>query len=69
MASARALTGGDLMRGNRKGQGMLEYIIIIAVVLAAILVFANGGFETAMGSIYSQTGNQMNNISQNIKLQ
>ena len=57
------------MKRNRKGQGMLEYIIIIAVVLGAILVFANNGLRTAMGSIFSNTGNAMNTAATNIRVQ
>lgn len=48
---------------------MLEYIIIIAVVLAAILVFANGGLSGAMKTIFSNTGNTMNSMAGNIKVQ
>ena len=31
------------MRLNRTGQGMLEYIIILAAVLLAIVTFVSGG--------------------------
>ncbi len=36
------------MKLNRRGQGMLEYIVILAAVLAAVIAFAGGDLRTTM---------------------
>ena len=40
------------MKRNRRGQGLLEYIVILAAVLTAIIAFVNngasGGFRDTM---------------------
>lgn len=33
------------MKRTRKGQGMLEYIVILAAVITAVIAFAGGGFR------------------------
>ena len=36
------------MSRNRKGQGMLEYIVVLAAVLLAIIAFSTSGFQTTI---------------------
>ena len=56
------------MKRTEKGQGMLEYIIIFAVVLAAIIAFANGGFRASVDKVFTGTQKAMHSASANIAI-
>ena len=50
----------DKIKSSEKGQGMVEYALIIAFV-AAIAIFAlNGGLKTAVSSAFSNAASQVN---------
>lgn len=57
------------MRRNRKGQGMLEYIIIITVILAALFAFSGGTLKTAVGKMLDSSANQVDSAAGKIKTQ
>lgn len=54
--------------GNPKGQATIEYILVIAVVIAAMLIFAseNGIFQSALNAIYDTNINSMINMAERI---
>ena len=50
----------DKIKSSEKGQGMVEYALIIAFV-AAIAIFAlNGGLKQAVSSAFSEAASQVN---------
>lgn len=49
----------DKIKASEKGQGMVEYALIIAFV-AAIAIFAlNGGLKDAVTSAFTQAANEV----------
>lgn len=54
--------------GTRGGQSTIEYILIVAGVLAAVLVFLgnNGIFQNAFNAIYDTNINSMLNMAERI---
>ncbi|VAX37507.1 hypothetical protein MNBD_UNCLBAC01-563 [hydrothermal vent metagenome] len=51
------------LKRKKKGQSTVEYIILVAGVLAAILVFVPGIFSTSFNAALSSAANQMTNFS------
>lgn len=54
--------------GNREGQSTIEYILIVAGVLVAVLVFLgnNGIFQNALNATYDTNINSMLNAAERI---
>ena len=54
--------------GNREGKSTIEYIIIVAGVLAAVLIFLsnNGIFQNALNATYDTNINSMLNVAERI---
>lgn len=54
--------------GNREGQSTSEYILIVAVMLVAALVFLsnNGIFQNALNATYDSNINSMLNMAERI---
>jgi hypothetical protein len=54
--------------GNREGQSTIEYILIVAVMLVAVLVFLsnNGIFQNALNATYDSNINSMLNMAERI---
>ena len=50
------------MRRNRKAQSTLEYVIVLAVVIAAIIAFATGTFRLRLGNALDNVSNEMVNV-------
>ena len=58
------------MKRNRKGQGMLEYIVILAAVLLAIIAFAQTGFQDTMRTkVLDTAANELDVAGRAIQLQ
>lgn len=55
------------MKRNRKGQSMLEYIIILAVFLAAVIAFVPV-LRPSVARIFNQTGETLNNTAGSIQV-
>lgn len=55
------------MNRNKKGQSTLEYIIVIAVIVAALIAFATTQFgqkyTSALNGLTDQMANVVNRIS------
>ena len=47
------------METDKKGQSTLEYLILVTAVVAAILIFASGGFTTALNSTWGSATGKM----------
>ena len=48
------INGGFIMNKNQKGQGLIEYLLIVAVVVVAVAAFATAyttGTTTATGTM------------------
>jgi len=54
--------------GNRAGQSTIEYILVVAAVLAAVLAFLsnNGIFQNALNATYDMNINSMLNMAERI---
>ena len=61
------MSGYDEMR-NFKGQSTVEYILVFAAVIAALLIFAgrNGIFQNAFNAVYDTNINSMLNMAERI---
>lgn len=63
------------MRLNRKGQGMLEYIVILAAVLVAIIAFVGAGgagsplYNTVHDQVLDGAANELDGARATIALQ
>ena len=58
-----------IMKQNRKGQGLLEYIVILAAVLTAIIAFAGSGLRTTMrNEVLDRSANTLDRAIKNINL-
>ena len=58
------------MKLNRKGQGMLEYIVILAAVLIAIIAFAGAPLsDTVRTRVLDQAATQLDEAGGAITLQ
>jgi uncharacterized protein (UPF0333 family) len=51
--------GEKKMRQNKKAQSTLEYIIVLAVIIAAVIAFATGTFR-------EKYGNALGNLAENM---
>jgi Flp pilus assembly pilin Flp len=47
---------------NKKGQSTLEYVIVLAAIIAAIIVFATGTFKNRLSNSLDDVSNQMQNV-------
>jgi len=57
------------MRRNRSGQGLLEYIVILAAVITAVLAFAGGSFRTTLRTqVLDGAGNELEEAIASINL-
>ncbi|OGX27502.1 MAG: hypothetical protein A2705_04115 [Omnitrophica WOR_2 bacterium RIFCSPHIGHO2_01_FULL_52_10] len=61
------MSGYDETR-NSKGQSTIEYILVVAAVIAALLIFAgrNGIFQNALNATYDTNINAMLNMAERI---
>jgi len=54
------------MRRSKKAQSTLEYIIVLAAIIAAIIIFATQGFSskytTALNSVTDRMANVLNRV-------
>jgi Flp pilus assembly pilin Flp len=44
------------MRRNRSGQGVLEYVIVLTVIIAAIIAIAVGALRTSVQGSLTKAG-------------
>ncbi len=58
------MRGGDKM--NKKGQSVLEYVIILTAIIAVIIIFANNFLKPKVQSSLENAATQMNNEAQKI---
>lgn len=54
------------MLKNRRGQSTLEYIILVAAVVVALLAFLPGTFSTAFNNTIAVTANDMQDMANRI---
>ena len=52
---------------KKKGQSTIEYIILVAAVIAALLVFLPGGFTDAFKTTLGQGTNGMTNMATRLR--
>ena len=50
------------MARNKKGQSTLEYVIVLAAIISAIIIFAKGTFTSRLGNALDNVTNQMQNV-------
>jgi hypothetical protein len=53
----KSTRGGDKM--NKKGQSVLEYVIILTAVVAVIIIFANGFLRTRVQNSLEHASTEM----------
>jgi hypothetical protein len=49
-----------MRQGDRKGQGMLEYIIIVGAVMVVVIAFATARMRPTTRDMLDRIGNQIN---------
>ena len=54
---SKSMRGGDKM--NKKGQSVLEYVIILTAVVAVIIIFANGFLRTRVQNSLEHAATEM----------
>jgi uncharacterized protein (UPF0333 family) len=62
--------GGENMLRNNKGQSTLEYIILVAGVIAIIILFVGNSsspFRTALNNTYTQATNGMEDMANRLR--
>ncbi len=47
-------------RGNRRGQSIIEYLVVAGVIIAAILLVSGGALKTTIGGILNGAQNKFN---------
>jgi len=52
---------------KKKGQSTLEYIILVAAVIAALLVFLPGTFRTALNQTLTSGTSMMTNVANRLR--
>lgn len=61
--------GGEMRLRNRRAQSILEYVIVLAVVIGAILVFAgsqkSGGIKTLFDNVSTKISGAAGSIGEN----
>ncbi|MCM8790025.1 MAG: hypothetical protein NC916_03300 [Candidatus Omnitrophica bacterium] len=50
------------MLKKRNGQSVLEYVIILSIVIAAIVLFAQGTLKTKVGESLNKAADEMVNM-------
>ncbi len=55
-----------MRRMNHKGQGTLEYILVLLAVLLAVIVGASGPIKTAVGKMFDNSGLQIENSTKKL---
>jgi len=55
------------MTRSKKAQSTLEYIIVLAAIIAAIIIFATGTFSTKYTNALSNVTDRMANVLNRIK--
>ena len=50
------------MRRNRKGQSTLEYVIVLAVIITAMITFAGGAFKQRLSNALDTATNSMEGV-------
>jgi uncharacterized protein (UPF0333 family) len=55
-----------MMLKNRRGQSTLEYIILVAAVVVALLAFLPGTFSTAFNNTIATSANSMEDMANRI---
>jgi len=53
------MIGGEKMLKNRKGQSILEYVIVFTAIIAAIIVFAYNVLKPKVGSSLGHVATKM----------
>ena len=52
---------------KKKGQSTVEYIILVAAVIAALIIFLPGAFTTAFNAALTSGTNGMENMAQRLE--
>lgn len=52
---------------KKKGQSTVEYIILVAAVIAAVLIFVAGPFRTAVNQTFSTGTNGMEDMANRLQ--
>jgi hypothetical protein len=51
---------------SKKGQSILEYVIILSVIVAAIAIAANGGLRTTVGNLINNSSTSIGGAASKI---
>ena len=54
-------------RGGRKGQSTLEYILVLAAILVAVIIGANTLVKTGVNNVMTDSGNVIKDSTANMK--
>jgi Flp pilus assembly pilin Flp len=59
------MEGGENMLRSKKGQSTMEYIVLFAAVVAAILAFAYTSLRGGVKNVMTQSGQKINDAADN----
>lgn len=54
---------------KRNGQSTLEYIIVLAIVIAAIVLFAKGGFKNKVTWMLNHSADQIEIVANRVNFE
>jgi len=63
---SQQIKGGGKMKVRRRGQSVLEYVIIISVVIGVILLVAAAVIRTNVSNAINKSGDALNSAASNL---
>ncbi len=53
--------------GSRRGQSILEYLVVATIIVGAVIAVANGAIKTNMKTLYDNAGTRTGDAATSLK--